>query len=41
MQRSQRKTDRYGSGGSPLCQWCMSPVQEKWGAGVRYSSTRG
>ncbi|WP_328980634.1 hypothetical protein [Streptomyces canus] len=37
----QRRTHRYGSGGSPLCPWCMQPVQEKWGAGVRYTSTRG
>jgi predicted amidophosphoribosyltransferase len=37
----QRKTHRYGSGGSPLCQWCMAPVQEKWGPSVRYISTRG
>lgn len=36
----QRKTHKYGSGGSPLCQWCMAPVQEKWGPGVRYVSTR-
>lgn len=25
----QRQTHRYGSGGSPLCQWCMAPVQNK------------
>nr|WP_079082839.1 hypothetical protein [Streptomyces antibioticus] len=36
----QRKTHRYGSGGSPLCRWCMAPVQEKWGPAVRYTSTR-
>lgn len=36
----QRKTHKYGSGGSPLCQWCMASAQEKWGTGVRYTSTR-
>ncbi|ALV31389.1 hypothetical protein [Streptomyces sp. CdTB01] len=36
----QRKTHKYGSGGSPLCQWCMASAQEKWGPGVRYTSTR-
>ncbi|MER5698021.1 hypothetical protein ABT255_31520 [Streptomyces mirabilis] len=36
----QRKTHKYGSGGSPLCQWCMSPVMEQWGPTVRYVSTR-
>lgn len=36
----QRKTHRYGNGGCPLCQWCMAPVQEKWGTAVRYTSTR-
>lgn len=40
VQRSQRKTHRYGSGGSPLCQWCLAQVQAKWGAAVRYVSTR-
>ncbi|MDL5205344.1 hypothetical protein QQS16_35815 [Streptomyces sp. ALI-76-A] len=24
----------------PLCQWCMTPVREKWGPYVRYTSTR-
>jgi len=36
----QRKTHKYGSGGSPLCQWCMAPVQQQWGPGVRHTSTR-
>ncbi|WP_284049096.1 hypothetical protein [Streptomyces sp. YS415] len=36
----QRKTHRYGTGGSPLCQWCMALVQEKWGTTVRYNNTR-
>ncbi|MEU9405495.1 hypothetical protein AB0E08_07310 [Streptomyces sp. NPDC048281] len=36
----QRRTHRYGSGGSSLCQWCMDPVQERWGPGVRFVSTR-
>ncbi|WP_405606484.1 hypothetical protein [Streptomyces sp. NBC_00076] len=38
--RCQRKTHKYGSGGSPLCQWCMAPVLEQWGTAVRYVSTR-
>ncbi|OUC79117.1 hypothetical protein CA983_43485 [Streptomyces swartbergensis] len=40
VQRSQRKTHKYGRGGCPLCQWCMAPAMEKWGPGVRYISTR-
>ncbi|MEU6258627.1 hypothetical protein [Streptomyces sp. NPDC047043] len=36
----QRKTHKYGSGGSPLCQWCMAAVTEKWGPTVRHTSTR-
>jgi hypothetical protein len=36
----QRKTYRYGLGGSSLCQWCVAPVKEKWGQNVRYISTR-
>lgn len=36
----QRKTHRYGSGGSPLCQWCMALVMERWGSTVRFTSTR-
>ncbi|WP_181803115.1 hypothetical protein [Streptomyces shenzhenensis] len=36
----QRPTQRYGSGGCPLCQWCMAPVLERYGNGVRYVSTR-
>ncbi|MEU6444815.1 hypothetical protein [Streptomyces sp. NPDC047046] len=36
----QRKTHRYGSGGSPLCQWCMEPVKAGWGPSVRFVSTR-
>ncbi|MBZ3904401.1 hypothetical protein [Streptomyces griseiscabiei] len=36
----QRKTHKYGAGGAPLCQWCLSPVQDTWGAAVRYVNTR-
>ncbi|TQJ38011.1 hypothetical protein [Streptomyces sp. SLBN-115] len=36
----QRKTHKYGHGGSPLCQWCMAPVLERWGPTVRHTSTR-
>ncbi|GGV87206.1 hypothetical protein GCM10010294_68810 [Streptomyces griseoloalbus] len=36
----QRKTHRYGTGGSPLCGWCMAAAQDRWGPGVRYNSTR-
>ncbi|MEU9737183.1 hypothetical protein [Streptomyces sp. NPDC048002] len=36
----QRKTHRYGTNGSPLCQWCMAPVQAKWGTTVRHTNTR-
>ncbi|MFJ2263508.1 hypothetical protein ACIOKD_35295 [Streptomyces sp. NPDC087844] len=36
----QRPTHKYGSGGLPLCQWCLSPVQEGWGPAVRFTSTR-
>ncbi|KOG37195.1 hypothetical protein [Streptomyces resistomycificus] len=36
----QRPTHKYGSGGSPLCQWCMAPVQDRWGPAVRFTSTR-
>lgn len=35
-----RKTHKYGRGGQPLCQWCMSRALEKWGPGARYVSTR-
>ncbi|MEU3855079.1 hypothetical protein [Streptomyces sp. NPDC029554] len=31
---------KCGRGGCPLCTWCMEPVQQKWGPGVRYVSTR-
>ncbi|MFI6661219.1 hypothetical protein ACIBL8_37435 [Streptomyces sp. NPDC050523] len=37
----QRKNHKYGSGGSPLCQWCMAAVEEKWGPAMRHTSTRG
>ncbi|WP_280897104.1 MULTISPECIES: hypothetical protein [unclassified Streptomyces] len=40
MRRRQRKIHNYRSGGSPLCQRCMAPVQEKWGPGVRHTSAR-
>jgi hypothetical protein len=36
----QRKTWKYGNGGSPLCQWCMDPVQQQWGTTVRHKNTR-
>ncbi|MDH6546057.1 hypothetical protein [Streptomyces sp. SAI-041] len=36
----QRKIHNYRSGGSPLCQRCIAPVQEKWGPGVRHTSAR-
>ncbi|MFJ4585060.1 hypothetical protein [Streptomyces echinatus] len=36
----QRRTHRYGRGGFPLCQWCAEPVKAKWGAAVRFLSTR-
>ncbi|MFE0508586.1 hypothetical protein [Streptomyces sp. NPDC058964] len=36
----QRKTHKYGRGGSPLCQWCMTAAMERWGTTVRYTSTR-
>ncbi|MET7684517.1 hypothetical protein [Streptomyces sp. NPDC005423] len=36
----QRKTHKYGSGGVPLCRWCMAAVQERWGPTVRQISTR-
>ena len=36
----QRKTHRYGTGGSPLCQWCMEPVKEGWGPAAAFVSIR-
>lgn len=36
----QRNTHKYGSGGSPLCQWCMIPFQAGWGKSVRFDNTR-
>ncbi|MEU4878403.1 hypothetical protein [Streptomyces sp. NPDC021608] len=36
----QRKTWKYGHGGSPLCQWCATPVLQQWGPHVRYLSNR-
>ncbi|MFD9466693.1 hypothetical protein [Streptomyces sp. NPDC060027] len=36
----QRKTHKYGHGGSPLCRWCMAPVREGWGPAVRFKNTR-
>ena len=36
----QRLTHKYGSGGLPLCQWCLAPVQDSWGPAVRFISTR-
>ncbi|MFD5268856.1 hypothetical protein [Streptomyces sp. NPDC058335] len=36
----QRKTHKYGRGGSPLCQWCMAPFMQAWGTTVRHTSTR-
>ncbi|MEU6349688.1 hypothetical protein ABZ896_10215 [Streptomyces sp. NPDC047072] len=36
----RRTTHRYANGGSPLCQWCMEPVQARWGSSVRFVNTR-
>ncbi|PSM42386.1 hypothetical protein C6Y14_14215 [Streptomyces dioscori] len=36
----QRPTHKYGSGGLPLCRWCLSPVRENWGSAVHFTSTR-
>lgn len=36
----QRKTHKYGSGGLPLCHWCMESVRASWGPTVRFVSTR-
>ncbi|MFJ6393961.1 hypothetical protein ACIQJT_41020 [Streptomyces sp. NPDC091972] len=36
----QRKTHKYGSGGIPLCQWCMEAAKTAWGSTVRFVSTR-
>ncbi|MFG2951936.1 hypothetical protein [Streptomyces adustus] len=36
----RRTTHKYGNGGLPLCQWCMSDAQEAWGTSVRFTSTR-
>ncbi|NNN34421.1 hypothetical protein HLK59_29490 [Streptomyces sp. S3(2020)] len=36
----QRKTHRYGNGGSPLCSWCMADAKAQWDARVRYTNTR-
>ena len=40
VQRSQRSTHKYGSGGLPLCHWCMTTARENWGTGVHFTSTR-
>lgn len=36
----RRKTQRYGRGGGPLCEWCFRSALEQWGLNVRHSSTR-
>lgn len=36
----QRSTHRYGAGGRPLCQWCMDPVEARYGSHLRYVSSR-
>ncbi|WP_328843162.1 hypothetical protein [Streptomyces sp. NBC_00258] len=36
----QRSTHRYGSGGLPLCHWCITTARENWGTGVRFNNTR-
>ncbi|MFD7879503.1 hypothetical protein ACFV5G_36360 [Streptomyces sp. NPDC059766] len=36
----QRTTHKYGNGGLPLCQWCMTLAREAWGPAVRFTSTR-
>ncbi|MEV6533708.1 hypothetical protein AB0M86_29620 [Streptomyces sp. NPDC051639] len=36
----QRQTWRYGPGGLPLCTWCMTEQQARWGSMVRFKSTR-
>lgn len=36
----QRKTHRFGSGGEPLCQWCMATAKGQWDSRVRYTNTR-
>ncbi|MFJ5217226.1 hypothetical protein ACIP98_21195 [Streptomyces sp. NPDC088354] len=38
--KCQRATHRYGTGGCPLCQWCMASAMEKWSPTVRYVSAR-
>ncbi|MDQ1041609.1 hypothetical protein QFZ75_008111 [Streptomyces sp. V3I8] len=36
----QRPIHRYGSGGLPLCQWCLATARENWGPAVRFTSAR-
>lgn len=36
----QRTTHKYGSGGQPLCQWCMSAARSRWDARIRYVTRR-
>ncbi|WP_333741628.1 hypothetical protein [Streptomyces sp. IBSBF 2806] len=36
----QRKTWKYGRGGSPVWQWCMEPVLKAWGPTARYTNAR-
>ncbi|WP_221354621.1 hypothetical protein [Streptomyces beigongshangae] len=36
----QRTTHKYGSGGLPLCQWCLASARQNWGPAVRFTSTR-
>ncbi|MDQ1041154.1 hypothetical protein QFZ75_007570 [Streptomyces sp. V3I8] len=36
----RRPTHKYGSGGLPLCQWCLASARENWGPAVRFNNTR-
>lgn len=36
----QRKTRKYGHGGTPLCPWCAAPVLKQRGPHVRQLSAR-
>ncbi|WP_413755083.1 hypothetical protein [Streptomyces sp. MMBL 11-3] len=36
----QRPTHKYGSGGLPLCGWCLNAARERWGTSVRFNNTR-
>ncbi|MDQ1040118.1 hypothetical protein QFZ75_006534 [Streptomyces sp. V3I8] len=36
----RRPTHKYGSGGLPLCQWCLATARDSWGPAVRFTDTR-